>query len=499
MQGTAKFRSRGGGRVDESLFAASAARPTAKSSGVSIVTRAQLAAALGPVGGATASAAVLAATDVERMRASARVKTWEDEKHELRSAAEALAARKQKANERKAHMLRAEEERKKNVPLTDLQKADLVKRASVLTNAALKLSEGVDDVKQMNQLAAHAKTMTIRDMQLDEKKEQEFRDLQEDRRLDEQIEAERLKALTMYETRDQKRALDRQYGASVLKMQMADRERLRLRTLGQQEAEREAMLRQIEALKAEEAQAMAERREQNRRLLEEVALSNAEQIRMKNRLAAQEKEGERAILAYNKDKEARESADALAKEKQRVEKEAEVERMRNAQLRMQDVQSEIDALRMRRADEEAERAWRRKERAEAERLRGVHAELSRAREAQREEKERRMIEMTTLDKSEFEYTLRVQAEQQARDEAVAAAKRSTQTEYREELQSQIVMNAIARKENRLHFLSEGRSSAADALAEKAKLEAIKARKLAELKTAGVTGKYLKELEKKTFV
>lgn len=302
----------------------------------------------------------------------------------------------------------------------------------------------------------------------------------------------------MYQSRDVKRAKDRQNGAEVLRMQMADRERMRLHELSQQEREREAMLRQIDQLKADEAKAQAERREQNRRLLEEVALSNAEQIRIKNRLAAQEKEDEQRILAYNKDKDARERAEALARERQRVEKEAEVERMRNAQQRMADVQSEIDALRMRRADEEAERAWRRKEKAEAERLRAVHSQLSEAREHQREEKERRMIEATLLDKGEFEYTLRVQAEQQARDEAIAGAHKAAQLAYKEELQSQIVMNAVARKENRLQFLNEGRSSAADALGEKAKLEAIKARKIAELKTAGVTGKYLVDLEKKTF-
>jgi hypothetical protein len=172
--------------------------------------------------------------------------------------------------------------------------------------------------------------------------------------------------------------------------------------------------------------------------------------------------------------------------------------MRSAQQRMADVQSELDALRMRRADEEAERAWRRKEKAEAERLRAVHAQLSDAREAQREEKERRMIEATLLDKGEFEYTLRVQAEQQARDEALAAAQKSAQDAYREELQAQIVMNAVARKENRLQFLNEGRSSAADALAEKAKLEAIKARKIAQLQSAGVADKYLVDLQRKTF-
>eukprot|EP00304_Pavlova_gyrans_P000563 CAMPEP_0206041924 /NCGR_PEP_ID=MMETSP1466-20131121/6247_1 /ASSEMBLY_ACC=CAM_ASM_001126 /TAXON_ID=44452 /ORGANISM="Pavlova gyrans, Strain CCMP608" /LENGTH=502 /DNA_ID=CAMNT_0053416629 /DNA_START=204 /DNA_END=1712 /DNA_ORIENTATION=+ len=493
--GSAKYRSKGKAQVDESLFASGDAAKARTRGDVAVVTQAQLAAAL-PVG--RANAAVLSATDIERMRAGSRIKTWEEEKEEMRRAAEALAAKKAKANYRKQYMLAKEEERKKNVPLTDLEKADLAKREVVLSDAAIKLAEGLDDVKQMNQMAALAKTMTIRDMQLDEKKELEFRDLEEQRRLDEQLEAERLKALAMYDTREAKKAVDRRYGAEVLRMQMADRERQRLQQLELQDQEREAMVRQIALLKEEEARAQAERREQNRRLMEEVALANAEQIRTKNRLAAQDKEEERRIHLYNKAREQREREERHAEEKRRVEKEAEVERMRNAQQRMQDVASELDALRMKRADEEAERAWRRKEKAEAERLRAVHSQLSEAREAQKEEKERRMIEATMLDKEEFDYTLRVQAEQEARDAAALAAKKAAQLMYKEELQSQIVMNAVARKENRLQFLNEGRGAAADALHEKAKLEAIKTRKLSELKTAGVADKYLVDLQRKTF-
>lgn len=45
-----------------------------------------------------------------------------------------------------------------------------------------------------------------------------------------------------------------------------------------------------------------------------------------------------------------------------------------------------------------------------------------------------MIEATLLDKEEFDYTLAVQAEQEARDRAAAEAKKSAQTAYKEELQ-----------------------------------------------------------------
>lgn len=146
-------RTRMGGstrQVDESLFgsakgASLAKGGTRRSSDVAIVSASQLKSVLAPA----AHAAVVRETDLERIRASAQIKTWDDEKRELRSAAEALAAKKAKANARKAYMLQKEEERKKNVPLTDLERADLEKREVVLSNAALKLAEGLDDVKQV--------------------------------------------------------------------------------------------------------------------------------------------------------------------------------------------------------------------------------------------------------------------------------------------------------------------------------------------------------------
>merc|ERR1719454_654885 len=98
----------------------------------------------------------------------------------------------------------------------------------------------------------YAKVVTIRDAQMNEKKIMEKERQEEERRLDTVMEIERLKALKMYEEREAKSKLDRKLGASVIIDQMQEREKERVRQLELQDQEREAMLKQVEAMKAEE-------------------------------------------------------------------------------------------------------------------------------------------------------------------------------------------------------------------------------------------------------
>ena len=63
--------------------------------------------------------------------------------------------------------------------------------------------------------------------------------------------------------------------------QMRERERERVRQLELQDQEREAMLRQNADMKEEEIRQVVAKKEAGKKLLEEVAASNAEQIELK--------------------------------------------------------------------------------------------------------------------------------------------------------------------------------------------------------------------------
>jgi hypothetical protein len=102
----------------------------------------------------------------------------------------------------------------------------------------------------------------------------------------------------------------------------------------------------------------------------------------------------------------RELAFEKEQEKIRVEKEREVARLRALQERANDEQAERDALRAKRATEEAEREWRRKEAREAKRKAEVEAMLQEARSQQRTHKEHYLAVQAQRERADFERVLR---------------------------------------------------------------------------------------------
>ena len=78
------------------------------------------------------------------------------------------------------------------------------------------------------QLILNAKCHAIRDAQLIEKVEIKKEQLEEEKRLDEMMEVERLKALNEYEEREKAAHFDRLKGAKVIQLQITDNEQSRL-------------------------------------------------------------------------------------------------------------------------------------------------------------------------------------------------------------------------------------------------------------------------------
>lgn len=258
------------------------------------------------------------------------------------------------------------------------------------------------------------------------------------------------------------------------------------------------MIKQNEEMKAEERAQQLAKAEAGKKLLAEVALSNAEQIRLKKLGAEAEKMEERKIQAYIRDKERREQEFHQEQERIKNEREMETARLRAAQEKMADKQAELDQLRAKRAVEEAERTWRKKEREEVERQIQINATLSKAREAQRLEKERRLIEQAQQERDEFCRILSVQRDADAIDRAEKTKKLGKLHSHQEELQTQILMNAELRKKNRMDFLQEGADTRSQMEAERHKLETIQKDKLDALHKAGVPEKYTVDLAHKKF-
>merc|ERR1719231_1821982 len=160
----------------------------------------------------------------------------------------------------------------------------------------------------------YSKVVTIRDAQLNEKKVISKERLEEERRLDTIMEVERLKALKMFEEREQRRKEDQRNGAQVIITQMRERERERVRQLELQDQEREAMLRQNQEMKEDEIRQVVAKKEAGKKLLEEVAASNAEQIELKKLEKEKEQDEELRIAAYLRERETRDQKRMLEEE-----------------------------------------------------------------------------------------------------------------------------------------------------------------------------------------
>merc|ERR1712228_942735 len=132
-----------------------------------------------------------------------------------------------------------------------------------------------------NQMMLYSKIVTIRDAQIQEKRNVQAEKEEEERQLDAMMEIERLKALRMYEVREKERLESQRSGAKVIIEQIKDRQAQRMREEEQRDQERSFILKQIEALKAEEVEQAQQKKLASERLMLEVNNANAAAMKIK--------------------------------------------------------------------------------------------------------------------------------------------------------------------------------------------------------------------------
>ncbi len=78
------------------------------------------------------------------------------------------------------------------------------------------MSENFDDVKEMNKMVAYAKCVTVRDKQLEEKKDIYGDKKLQEKRKDLMMEVERLKKIKFYEEQERKKKEEMKEGHSKI-------------------------------------------------------------------------------------------------------------------------------------------------------------------------------------------------------------------------------------------------------------------------------------------
>jgi len=400
------------------------------------------------------------------------------------------------AQERKNRMKQMDVQRQKNAKLNDLEEEAKEKSEHLLSRANEMRQEQEDEIKHLNEVILNAKCHAIRDAQILEKGVISNEMIDEERRLDTMMEVDRQNAILVHEEIEKKRKEEQLLGAAKLMEQIDENEQERLFELERKDQENIHMQKYIEKLMEEDQGTLERKKHEQLGLREELNKANAEILKRKELKVLQEKAEELKVLEFQKRKAEREAAFEREQEKARIEKEMETAKLRSMQERAKDEQAERDSLRAKRAQEQAEREWRRKEAGEMRKKAELEDSLKCARTVQMQQKEHFLAVQAQRERAEFERVLRAQkelVEKQKREEGIA---RGRKLNHADDVRAQIRNKEQDRIAERNAFFEEGVKLDEEARARRSKLEAVKRKKLGELRDAGIPDKYLAQVERK---
>lgn len=400
------------------------------------------------------------------------------------------------SSQRKNQMKALDLERRQNEKLNELEEEAKEKAEHLLTKANEMRQEQEDEIKHLNELILNAKCHAIRDAQILEKGHVRGEMDEEEKRLDIMMEVDRQNAIKIQEEIEKKRKEERLIGAAKLLEQITENEQERLFELERKDQENIQMQRQVEKMMDEDRLSLDKKKREQEVLRHDLNKANEEILARREIKKQQEKAEELKVIEYMKQKAEREAAFEKEQERIRIEKEKETARLRALQERARDEQADRDALRAKRAQEQAEREWRKKEAEEARKKAETEAMLIDARKNQMQQKEHYLAVQAQRERNEFERVLRAQkelVEKERREELEARKKRLS---HADEVRTQIREKEQLRIAERNAFFEEGVKLDEEARFRRAKLEEVKKKKLEMLRSAGIPEKYLSQVERK---
>lgn len=359
-------------------------------------------------------------------------------------------------------------------------------------------TNSLDEVKQINQLAASAQVAAIRDQQLKEKKEIYKSKVEEIKRLDLVMEIERVKGLKEEAEREQKRAEEARAGRAVIVDQIKLNHMRRLKEKEEAAEEATELLRRTKALQQEDLQKAEEKKKFIAKTQDEIVAANERAIGKKKEIIEIEKAENAKIAAYLKEKSEKEFAQTQEILRIKAEKEQEVARLREKQEKEHDLISELDQLRAKRAQQERERAMLEKELKEAAEAAKRDAELKVAREEQALAKTQKLYEQAKSDKIEFDKTIEVQKKLREAERQAETDNAEKRKKHADALKEQIVLKEEGVAQLRRDKQEEGLRLKRHQSEIKQRIKKEQTEKVKLLVEKGISDKYRADLERKKF-
>lgn len=494
-------RSGSGPKVDEALFGDTRAQAARKSK-----IAAPLAAPPSPPAGhghANVSAAalrkatepvVMAASDLHAIATQTMSREQQDTLR-LRDAHMREEQQQSVAEARKAKIRALEQQRLAQVPKTVLEMEEEAERARLVRYAERQRDEELDDVKAMNSMQDYAVTVTIRNRQLQEKKDRAAAEKQAERVLDIETEVARLEQVARVHEREAALRAESERLAADVRRQMEERLAEKQRQLEDLKRQASAAVEEMRLAEAAEAAKAEAERLRKAEMLSEVLIANTQSIESKKAARAAD------LAEWRKAQEAQAAIDARKaaledeKERARKERDAMLTRMRGDVGKVNDDRAAQDELRARRAFEAGQRAERQRALDRARKEAEALEELRKARLAQLEDRQRRLAEEIEVDKAEYSRAMAVQRQWVESERAATDALRSANRDHVAALLRQKEEAEAAKK---AEFEARRVEGARDRAAQEANLERlrkIREQKVQELLQLGVEPAYTVQLQK----
>mmetsp|Transcript_509 Transcript_509/g.836 ORF Transcript_509/g.836 Transcript_509/m.836 type:complete len:487 (+) Transcript_509:96-1556(+) len=470
-----------GSYVDETLFGSSR-KPSR--SGYAVISKSKINGLLG-------DSVTIKRSELNALKNKAVLKTVDRRSIAKEKRQKALAERSRIRKERMA-----KKGAMGNTVLDD--KLNMFKKQGAVSKSELQAmkDKNHDDVQHMNQIMLYAECAMVREKQIAEKKKIKLKEKEVEKQLHLEMEKSRIKAIRELEVRETIKLRKKKEDAVIIRKQIAERERerLRKRELAEQEGQRIVQrIKENEKRQEEEAQAKIE---YIRKLHEEILAANDAAARAKLRKKQQEIEEDERIAKYIREKEAREAAEEERQNQIAAAKEMEVSRLRSMQEKANDQRSELDELRARRYQEAHDRKWRLAEREKALKHQEMLRDLARVRSEQKMYKEKRVHEIKKQDYEAHMAALLWQKKEQEKEDREAEKKRMARVDIQKIVLSQIQEKEASKVKKRVEYRKERGKVMAKLDEEKDRIEAIKMAKLEMMARKGVPEKFRAELAKK---
>ncbi|CAH1401074.1 unnamed protein product [Nezara viridula] len=380
--------------------------------------------------------------------------------------------------------------------LSKLEYVAKLKANLLLQKAKAVRQEDDDDIKLCNKLLLGTKCQAIRDAQIMERKQIQEELEQEEKRLEEMMEHERLKKLARekeeFLLRQKKReeyiySLDEQVKRNLLEREMEAEKQLEEAMILN-----EAVIQsKIDYLKQEE-----EKKMRKDKIRKEIHKMNEQVLNLLDEEKEKAKLADLKIQELMKKKAAEEQKREEELLREKKEREKELAKMRKAQQSHSDDIEKREADRAKRIQEQYEEQWRKKERKEYEDKVKANEKLKEDRRLQIEEKQRAQARER---EREMEEVARLQMMEEAirqKEKEQEEERRRAKEEYKAQLLKQMNEREKERIVKRKEIFEDGIVEEMDFKINQQSLKDNMKRKVNEIRTHKIPEQYIKDVEKK---